>query len=127
MMGYSGVSFPLRLCSLTQMADPLHRVVSSSSSSSPSPLQLHSLPAQECNGTLHLLHPYSARGMGNLPMQIRHFDLISIHEAQCPDPRASEIRRGRTTQASCADQEDLGGPQPELCWLCVSGRPSLVF
>ena len=52
--------------------------------------------------------------MQDLPMKIGHVHLVAIHQAQCSYTSASEIQRCRTSQATGADNQHLGGSQFQL-------------
>lgn len=52
--------------------------------------------------------------MRNLPMEIRHFHGISVHEAQRADASTGEISCCGTAQAAGADEEHLGVLDVEL-------------
>ncbi len=54
--------------------------------------------------------------MGDLPMQIRRLDGVSIHETNSPHARAGKVCCCGTAQAACADDEDGRVAEAELAY-----------
>jgi hypothetical protein len=65
-------------------------------------------------GRVHLFPAQVLCGVKNLPLQIRHFHLITINDPQGPNTGRCEVKGGMAAQSPSSNHQDLPLEQADL-------------